>query len=134
MTRVLIVDDQPAFRRQLGRLLRQAGLSVVAEAGGIPEAELEVCTEKPDLAVVGLMLPGVDGIEGIARLKAVHSELRVILVSVAREHAEVLRAAAVDAGAEGFVPKDDPDLERVRRWKSRGYPEVSIDRSVCDWK
>lgn len=117
MIRVLIVDDRPTFRRQLGRLLSQAGLCVVAEAGGIPEAEVEVCTEKPDLAVVDLMLPGVDGMEGIARLKAVHSELRVILVSVVHEHVELLRAAAVEAGAEGFVPKEELNVELVRLWK-----------------
>ncbi len=119
MIRVLVVDDQPAFRRRLCRLLTRAGFGVVGEAGTIAEAEAEVRAKEPDLAVVDLILPGIHGMEGVARLKALRPELRVILVSVHHDHVGLLRAAAVDAGAEDFVPKDDLDLELVRLWKSR---------------
>ena len=81
MPRVLIVDDQPAFRRHLRRLLTYAGLTVVGEAGDIPEAEAQVQALQPDLAVVDVMLSGVNGLEGTPRLKAVLPTLRLILVS-----------------------------------------------------
>ena len=81
MTRVLIVDDQPAFRRHLRRLLTQAGLTVVGEAGDIPEAADLVQALRPDLAVVDVMLPGIDGLEGTLRLRALFTPLRVILIS-----------------------------------------------------
>ena len=58
MTRVLIVDDQPVFRRQLRLLLTHAGLTVVGEAGDVPSAENLVQKLRPDLAVVDVMLPG----------------------------------------------------------------------------
>lgn len=123
MTRVLIVDDQPAFRRVLGQLLTQAGLVVISEAGDIPEAEAMVRTNLPDLAVVDVMLPGVNGLEGTSRLKALSPDLRVILVSAHLNHAGVLQGAAREAGAEAFVPKDDLNLEVVRMWFSKGGVE-----------
>lgn len=116
MTRVLIVDDQPAFRRVLGQLLARAGLVIVGEAGTIAEAEDLVQARQPDLAVVDVMLPGVNGLEGTRRLKAMAPNLRVILVSAYRDRADQFQAAAAQAGAEAFIPKDDLDLSVVRAW------------------
>ena len=117
MTRVLIVDDQPAFRRQLRPLLTRAGLTVVGEAGDIPEAEAQVQALQPDLAVVDVVLPGVNGIEGTARLRALAPTLRVILISARRDQADVFQTAAAEAGAEAFISKDDLDLGAVRAWR-----------------
>ncbi len=116
MIRVLIVDDQPAFRRHLRQLLTYAGLTVVGEAGDIPEAEAQVQALQPDLAVVDVRLPGINGLEGTAYLKALSPNLRVILVSAYRDQAEVFQTAAEEVGAEAFVPKDDLDLGVVRAW------------------
>jgi DNA-binding NarL/FixJ family response regulator len=117
MTRVLIVDDRPAFRRQLRSLLTQAGLTVVGEAGDIPAAEKLVQELQPNLVVLDVMLPGVNGLEGMPRLKALVPNLRVILISAQRDHAGLLRTAAEAAGAEAFFAKDDLNLEVVRTWK-----------------
>ena len=117
MTRVLIVDDEPAFRGHLHRLLAHAGLSVVGEAGNILEAEQLVAAFQPDLAVVDLILPGVNGVEGIAQMKALYPSLRAILISAHRNEADLLRTAAEEAGAEAFVPKDELDLSVVEKWK-----------------
>jgi DNA-binding NarL/FixJ family response regulator len=117
MTRVLIVDDRSTFRRYLRQLLVRAGLTVVGEAGSIPEAEELAQSLRPDLAVVDVMLPGVNGLEGTPRLRELVPSLRVILVSAHLNHAELFRVAATEAGAEAFVPKDNLDVEVVRRWK-----------------
>ncbi len=116
MTRVLIVDDQTSFRHQLRQLLIYAGLDVVGEASDIPTAERLVATLQPDLAVVDIMLPDVNGLDGTRRLKAVAPQLRVILISAYRDQAEVYRAAAVQAGAEAFIAKDELDLSVVQTW------------------
>jgi DNA-binding NarL/FixJ family response regulator len=110
LTRVLIVDDQPAFRRHLRRLLTRAGLTVVGEAGGISQAEALVQALEPDLAVVDVTLPGVNGLEDTPRLKALAPRLRVILVSAHRDQAQVWQAAADGAGAEAFISKADLDV------------------------
>ena len=114
MTRVLIVDDQPAFRRRLRTLLDRAGLEVVGEAGDIPSAETQAQSLQPDLAVVDVLLPGVSGIEGTTRLKALAPNMRVILVSA--YHERLLHASAQAAGAEAFIPKDELDLSVALSW------------------
>ena len=119
MTRVLIVDDQAAFRRQLRQLLTCAGLTVVGEACDIPEAEAQAQALQPDLAVVDVVLPVINGLEGVPRLKARAPNLRVILVSAYRDRAQVFRNAAAEAGAEAFIPKDDLDVASVQTWQVR---------------
>ena len=116
MSRVLIVDDQPAFRHHLRRLLTEAGLVVVGEVGSIAEAEDVVREQVPDVAVVDVMLPRVSGLEGVPRLKALAPDLRVMVVSAYRDRAAVFEQAAAEAGAEAFYAKDALDLETVRAW------------------
>jgi DNA-binding NarL/FixJ family response regulator len=122
MVRVLIVDDQPAFRAQLCELLTRAGLVVVGEAGDIPEAEARLRMVEADLAVVDLMLPGLNGLEGTPRLKRLRPKLRVIVVSALQDRQHAMQAAAVDAGAEAYIAKDDLELARVRGWTTEAGP------------
>lgn len=117
MTRILIIDDQPSFRRHLRQLLTMAGLEVVGEAGDIAEAEALAETLCPELAVIDVMLPGVSGLEGTLRLKALLPNLRVILVSAYTDQADVFGNAARDVGAEAFIPKDNLDVNIVAEWK-----------------
>ncbi len=123
MTRVLIVDDQASFRHQLHQLLIYAGLEVVGEATDIPAAEGLVPSLQPDLAIVDIMLPGINGLEGTRRLKALHPKLHVILISAYRDHAAAYKAAAAQVGAEQFVAKDDLDIDLVRAWLTLNAPD-----------
>jgi DNA-binding NarL/FixJ family response regulator len=116
MTRVLIVDDQPGFRSQLRQLLELAGLCVIGEAGDIPQAEQLARTLQPDLAVVDIMLPGVNGLIGAPRLKAAAPGMRVILVSAYSDRSHLFQRSALDVGAEAFVAKDELDLTVVHSW------------------
>lgn len=114
MTRVLIVDDQPNFRRQLRALLERAGLEVIAEADSIAEAEALAQSLQPDLAVVDVLMPGLSGIKGTPRLKVFAPKMRVILVSA--YHDRLLQSSAQAAGAEAFIPKDELDLSVALSW------------------
>jgi two-component system invasion response regulator UvrY len=115
-TRVLIVDDQFSFRRHLRQLLTHAGLTVVGEAGDVPEAKELARDLQPDLAVVDVSLPGESGVSGTPQLMALAPKMRVILVSAHQDHAHVLQKSAAEAGAEAFISKDDLELEVVRKW------------------
>jgi len=129
VTRVLIVDDQPSFRRQLRALLDRAGLNVVGEAYDIPDAETKTRATRPDLAIVDVMLPEINGVEGAARLKALAPDLRVILVSAYPDRINLLRQAAHDAGAEMFVAKDDLDLAMARSWNNDDASSRRLDNT-----
>jgi DNA-binding NarL/FixJ family response regulator len=115
MTRVLIVDDQPAFRRQLRALLTAAGLEVIGEAANIAAAEDLARSLKPDLAIMDIVLPGLSGIVATTYLKAFVPGLKVILVSA--YHGDVLKASAQAVGADDFIPKDELDLDVALTWK-----------------
>ena len=120
MTRVLIVDDQPLFRRHLRQLLSYAGLTVVGEASDISTAKTLAQELRPDMAVVDVMLPGESGIDGIPHLKALVANLRVFLISAHHDRAQILQQSAAEVGAEAFIPKDDLDLDVVKGWVERG--------------
>jgi DNA-binding NarL/FixJ family response regulator len=115
--RVIIVDDQTAFRHILRNLLERAGWTVVAEAGDIREAEPLVQALQPDIALVDIMLPGLNGIEGAPRLKAVAKDMKIYLISGYTNQAQLFSEQAATAGAEAFILKDDLDLELIQSWK-----------------
>ncbi len=119
MTRVLIVDDQSSFRRQLRQLLIHAGLTVVGEAGDMFEAKELTRSLHPDLAVVDVNLPGQSGVSGTPQLIDLAPNMRVILVSAQPDRARVLQKSALEAGAEAFIPKDDLELELVKKWMKK---------------
>jgi DNA-binding NarL/FixJ family response regulator len=129
MTRVLIVDDQAAFRHLLRQLLTRAGLSVVGEAETLPEAEALVEELLPDLAIVDVVLPGMDGISGVSFLKDLCPSMRLILVSSYVDRADVFRIAAEDVGADAFIPKDELDIETVRAWHQETRHRPSAGRA-----
>jgi len=119
MTRVLIVDDQPKFRRQLRTLLLTAGFQVVEEADSIASALEIVRNAKPDIAVVDVMLPGENGLDGTRKLRTAYENVRVFLVSAHHDSADLLVRSAQEIGAEAFIPKDELDLATVIKWKNR---------------
>lgn len=118
MTRVLIVDDQPMFRRHLCELLRRAGLEVAGEAGDIRTAQVLARVGQPDLAIVDVMLPGINGIEGVPRLKQAAPHMRIVLVSAYQDQFQLFQASALSAGADAFISKDRLDLKTVDAWRS----------------
>jgi CheY-like chemotaxis protein len=109
--RVLIVDDNGAFRAAARLLLERAGFSVVAEAesgaGGLEEAKAHV----PDVAIVDVQLPDFDGFEVAARLSKLDAAPRVILVS-SLDGAD-FGALVAGSPALGFVPKAELSGPRI---------------------
>ena len=106
---VLIVDDHPVVRQGLRVLLEvQEGIDVVGEAGDGDTALALEAEHTPDLILLDLKLPGVDGIAVLAALKARDSAARVLVLTSATEPA--LASLALRSGAAGVIYKDvDPD-------------------------
>jgi DNA-binding NtrC family response regulator len=99
---VLVVDDEPALRRSLARVLETRGMKVgMAEDGATALAYIELTP--PDVALVDMMMPGVGGLELLARIKASGVAVEVILMTA---FADVDAAvAAMKAGAYHFLTK-----------------------------
>ncbi|NLF50548.1 MAG: response regulator transcription factor [Leptolinea sp.] len=122
MTSVLIIDDQPVFRRQLKNLLLFAGMTVVGEARDLISGEQIARNKKPDIAVVDVMLPGESGLVGAKRLKDAAKGIRIFLVSAHHDSADLFSQLAEETGAEAFIPKDALDLEFVCKWMEKKKP------------
>ena len=106
---VLIVDDHPVVRQGLRVLLEvQDGIEVVGEAGDGASALALAAERAPDVILLDLKLPGMDGLAVLGELNARHDPSRVLVLTSVTDHTSA--AAAVRAGATGVLYKDvDPD-------------------------
>jgi DNA-binding NarL/FixJ family response regulator len=120
MTRVLLVDDQMLVRAGFRLILERAGLEVVGEAGDGVEAIEVADRETPDVVLMDIRMPRLDGIEATRRIVAAHPEVRVLALTTFDLDEYVM--SAVRAGASGFMLKDvDPgDLVHAVRVVARG--------------
>lgn len=106
MIRVLVVDDHTILRQGIAGLLRPAaGIEVVAEAGTGEEAVLLARELTPDIIIMDITLPGIDGLEAARRIRAQGGESRVIFLTM--HHEPGLCKAALRDGGQGFLLKDD---------------------------
>ena len=104
MTRVLLVDDHPVYRRGLAALVAASGFDVAGEAASGEEAISAARTLGPDVVLMDLRLPELHGIEATERIVAENPAIRVVVVTML-DDAEAVRAALA-AGAIGYVVKD----------------------------
>ena len=105
--RVMLVDDHQVVRQGLSRLLEgQEGIAMVGEASDGLEAVALTRTLRPDVVLMDINMPGLNGIEATRMLRAEHPQLRIIGLSM---HQEVeIAQAMVAAGAQACVAKSDP--------------------------
>ncbi len=120
MTRVLLVDDQALVRAGFRLILERAGIDVVAEAADGEEAVRAATEHAPDVVLMDVRMPRMDGIEATRRIVAAQPDVRVLALTTFDLDDYVM--AAVRAGASGFMLKDvDPsDLVHAVRVVARG--------------
>ena len=106
-TRVLVVDDHPVVRGGLvGWLDAQPDLEVVGEAADGMEALAAVASLEPDVVLMDLRMPRMDGATATERIAAAHPAVRVLVLTTYDTDADIVRA--VEAGATGYLLKDTP--------------------------
>ncbi|MBK6872001.1 MAG: response regulator transcription factor [Kineosporiaceae bacterium] len=121
MITVLVVDDHPVVRSGLvGMLDVEDDLVVVGEAGDGEEAVIRVGELNPDVVLMDLRMPRLDGAAATARIIAAHPRTRVLVLTTYDTDADIVRA--VEAGATGYLLKDTPrtDLVDAVRAAARG--------------
>jgi two-component system, NarL family, response regulator NreC len=124
--RILLADDHGIVRRGLKSLLEsQPGLSVIGEAADGLEA-LRLCSElSPDLLIIDISMPLMNGIEVASRAQKLEAAPAVIILSMHADESYIMRALA--AGARGYLVKDatDEDLIPAVRAVAAGKPFFS---------
>jgi len=120
MTRVVVVDDQELVRTGFAMILEKAGVEVVGQGADGEEGVALALEHRPDVVLMDVRMPGVDGIEATRRIAAVPDGPRVLVLTTFDLDEYVF--AAVEAGASGFVLKDVPpdDLVHAVRVVARG--------------
>src|ERR687885_157084 len=103
--RVLVVDDDAAVRESLARALRLEGYDVELAVDGAEALErlVDANGAAPDLVVLDVLMPNVDGLEVCRRLRRTGSRLPVLMLTARDEVAD--RVAGLDAGADDYVTK-----------------------------
>jgi DNA-binding NarL/FixJ family response regulator len=102
-TSVLIVDDHPSFRSSARRMLEASGYSVVGEAADGKAAIAAVAELGPDLVLLDVQLPDIDGFEVAVRLQATGASAQIVLTS-SRDGAD-FGNAVTESPARGFIAK-----------------------------
>ncbi|QKE83492.1 response regulator transcription factor [Arthrobacter sp. NEB 688] len=107
MIRLLVVDDHPVVRAGMVAVLgEEPDLDVVGEAGNGAEALALVPRLTPDVVLMDLRMPVMDGAEATARLRSMPSAPQVLVLTTYDTDADIVRA--VEAGARGYLLKDAP--------------------------
>ena len=122
MIRVLLADDHSVVRDGLRRLVEGAGdMKVVAEAADGREAIRKTRESSPDVAVVDISMPGLDGLEVIGQIRLENPKLPILVLTMHEEEQYVVRA--IEAGAMGYLTKRSAAeelLQAIRKVHSGG--------------
>ena len=112
MIKVLLADDHSIVRAGLRRIVEESGeMQVVAEASDGREAIRLVNATTPDVAVIDISMPGLDGLEVISQLQTQHPELPILVLTMHEEGQYVVRA--IQAGAMGYLTKQSAPEQLV---------------------
>ena len=128
--RVLLADDQALFREALRTLLEvQTGIEVVGEAGDGDEAVRRSDELRPDVVLMDLRMPVLDGIAATARLRAEQPGVRVLALTTFDDDEDVF--AALRAGAVGYLLKDVTSARLVEALDAAARGESVLQPSVA---
>lgn len=115
MQTILIVEDDPSISKLIDYNLKQAGYHTLTAMDGL-EALKAAATEGPDLILLDLMLPGIDGIEVCRRLRSQQIEIPIIMLTARTEEADKVRG--LEIGADDYMTKPFSPRELTARVKA----------------
>lgn len=131
-TRIVIVDDHPIFRRGLKEIIESdSKYAVIAEAGDGESAIQQIKSLKPDVAVVDLNLPKIDGLGVLRSVRALAHAPAVVVLTMQAEEGPF--NAAIDAGAQGYMLKENAVGDVLSALKAAAAGGIFISPSVAQF-
>ena len=127
--RVLIVDDHDLFRTGLRNLLEEQGLDVVGEAAAGAEALRHVRELAPDVVIMDLNMPGMNGVEATKKITSLAPLTRVVVLTISDQDADVMDA--IVAGACGYLLKDASIQDVMSGIKAAAVGESLISPTIA---
>lgn len=101
--RVLIVDDAMIMRKRIREIAEESGWEVAAEASNGEEAIQLFEQERPDLVTLDIVMPAMDGVEALSKMKALDPEARIVMVTAVNQKAKL--SQCIQQGAIDFIVK-----------------------------
>ncbi|EAR24729.1 two-component response regulator [marine actinobacterium PHSC20C1] len=130
MIRVVVADDHPVVRSGIVGLLSSADdIDVVGEAGDGAEAVAIATRLSPDVVLMDLRMPGVDGAQATAQIVAARPDVRVLILTTYESDENIL--TAIEAGASGYLLKAAPQDEILAGLRSVARGEVALAPSIA---
>jgi DNA-binding NarL/FixJ family response regulator len=128
--RILLADDHTVVRDGLRALLeRESDMTVVAEAADGRDSVHLAETESPDVVVMDLAMPNMNGMEATRRILAANPRIGVVILSMHQDESYVL--GALKAGAKGYLLKDSPRGEVVEAIRSAAQGRSFLTRKIA---
>jgi DNA-binding NarL/FixJ family response regulator len=128
--RVLIADDHPLFRHGIRALLEAAAdFEVVGEARSGEEAISLAASLQPDVILMDIQMPGVNGIEATRRIVHTSPHIRLLMVTMFEDDASVF--TAMRAGARGYILKDAEKADLLRAIRAVGSGEAIFSPAIA---
>ena len=132
---ILLADDHTILRTGLRLLLeREPGFAVVSEASNGREAVEAVSRDRPDVVIMDIAMPLLNGIEATKRISAEQPKTAVIILSVHSDEAYILRA--LKAGARGYLLKDSAEHDLIQAVRvvaaGKAYFSPAVSRILAD--
>jgi len=127
--KVLLADDHPVLREGLRRCLEGAGLTVVGDVGDGAAAVRAADELVPDVVLMDISLPGMDGIEATRRLRACRPEVAVVMLTMYADGTTLREAER--AGAGGYLAKDCTTDEIVAVIRAVAAGETALSAGVA---
>jgi len=127
--RILIVDDHPLTRDALAGLLTQNGFDVVGQAASGREAIELADALKPDLVLLDLSMPEMDGLTALPLIQAVAPEAEIVVLTASEDEHNLL--GAIRAGAAGYLLKSEPPERIVAFLRGVAQGEAALSGAVA---
>ena len=127
--RIIVADDHPLTRDALASLLGRNGFEVVGEAADGAEAIELASSTQPDLVLLDLSMPGMDGLTALPRLRAAAPDCEVVVLTASGTEDNLL--AAIRAGAAGYLLKSEPPERIVGFLRGVAGGEAALSGAVA---
>lgn len=127
--RILLVDDHPLTRSALAGLLDQHGFDVIGEAADGESAIARASELQPDLVLLDLSMPGLDGLSALPRLREAAPTCEVVVLTASGEETNLL--AAIRGGAAGYLLKSEPPARIVEFLRGAANGEAALSGTVA---
>lgn len=128
--RIMVADDHPLFREGVRNVVDSTeGMTVVGEAATGDEAVKLALELLPDVILMDIRMPGLNGIEATARIRSVHEGIRILMLTMFKDDDSVI--SGMKAGASGYILKDADKEDIVRAIRAVAAGEAIFGGDVA---